>query len=297
MVDPLIIGAGISAASSLLGGFLGSKSEKSATRNQVEQQVLDRQQQLDFAQQGIQWRVDDARQAGVHPLYSLGASIPTYSPVSQPIRPATAMSSGLAAAGQDIGRAVAATSTAGQRVQSAEMRQLQLRNAQLQNDMLSAQIGSLQASQIGPAFPSASPGLQGGIPGQGNDRITDQPQQRVIPHPDAMHSEPGAITDLGWARTRKGYAPVPSQDVKERIEDQIGPELYWMLRNYGPGKSAPPFAPPKGKEWRFSYTSGMWLPQTPRRFNKRKSLLRHEPLGTHQGPRRPAYRGRQFRRK
>lgn len=40
----------------------------------------------------------------------------------------------------------------------------------------------------------------------------------------------GAISDIGWARSETGYYPVPSLDVKERIED--GPmEWHWLLRN------------------------------------------------------------------
>lgn len=42
----------------------------------------------------------------------------------------------------------------------------------------------------------------------------------------------GAISDLGWARTATGWVPVPSSDVKERIEDNLFMEGSWFVRNY-----------------------------------------------------------------
>jgi len=41
----------------------------------------------------------------------------------------------------------------------------------------------------------------------------------------------GAISDVGWARTRTGWTAVPSSDVKERIEDDIFQEIGWQFRN------------------------------------------------------------------
>lgn len=42
----------------------------------------DRAMQYDFAKQGIQWRANDARAAGIHPLAAMGASLNSASPVS-----------------------------------------------------------------------------------------------------------------------------------------------------------------------------------------------------------------------
>ncbi len=304
MVDPLIVGAGISAGANILGGLFGSSAQSKANRANERNAALDREQQLQFARQGVTWRVKDAQNAGVHPLFAMGAALPTYSPTSISNIPETGLSAGISSAGQDIGRAVQATSTAGQRTESAEMRQLVLRNAQLKNDFLAAQIaqmGATQPASIGPNFPSADPGLTGFMPGQGT-RVVDQPQLRTTPHPDAMHSEPGAMVDVGWAKTASGgYAPVPSEDVKQRIEDQLIPELAWALRNYGPQKQPPPFKPPPGMKWKFSYTTGYWQPvlqRRPRMLNMRKSLLRHRPMGATRKPRsRRGYKGRTFTKK
>lgn len=47
-------------------------------------QMMEDQQefQREMAKMGIQWRVADAEAAGVHPLYALGASVPSGSPIS-----------------------------------------------------------------------------------------------------------------------------------------------------------------------------------------------------------------------
>lgn len=45
-----------------------------------EQQTRNEQLQREFAQHGIAWRVEDARQAGVHPMYALGGGGAAFSP-------------------------------------------------------------------------------------------------------------------------------------------------------------------------------------------------------------------------
>lgn len=74
-MDPIIGASLISAGTSLAGGALDfGQSDDIAKRNSREAQ-LDRAHQRQFAQHGIQWRVNDARAAGVHPLVALGAQL------------------------------------------------------------------------------------------------------------------------------------------------------------------------------------------------------------------------------
>nr|QJB21572.1 MAG: DNA pilot protein [Microvirus sp.] len=42
----------------------------------------------------------------------------------------------------------------------------------------------------------------------------------------------GAISDFGWVNTGTGWVPVPSSDVKDRIEDNVLLEMSWFARNY-----------------------------------------------------------------
>lgn len=65
-----MLGSLITAGASLLGGYLSSKSQK----KQANQSAA---LQKEFAQQGVQWRVSDAKAAGIHPVYAMGASLPS----------------------------------------------------------------------------------------------------------------------------------------------------------------------------------------------------------------------------
>lgn len=111
-MNPITTGALIGAGGNLLGGLMGSSD---AAKN--------RAMQKEFAKNGIRWRVEDAKAAGLHPLYALGANLPSYSPV-QSEAPAQ-----LAEMGQNIGRAVQATQTAKERERT-----------QLELDLLRSQV-------------------------------------------------------------------------------------------------------------------------------------------------------------
>lgn len=281
MVDPILGAAAISAGASLFGGLLGKSSEDSSNRINAEQAELDRAYQKEFAQMGIKWRVDDAQSAGVHPLYALGANIPTYSPTRNINTPSTSLAKGFSTAGQNISRAVAATQTAQQR----QLGELQIERATLENIDLSNKIGR---SQIGPSFPSSAPNLGG----QGaSNQIIDLPQQRTAPNPERRHQEPGAIVDLGFVRTATGFAPVPSKDVKERVEDMFIPETMWSWRNYGManlGQNPPPESWLRpGGHWKWSQLAQEWQDHYPGPPSRRPRRKRH-------GGAKKAYRGRSF---
>lgn len=138
----------IAAGASLAGGLLSkSGKEKAAEQNADAQR--------EFAKHGIQWKVADARKAGIHPLYALGANTVSFSPsyVGDESLP-----SAVASAGQDISRAVAATSDASTRNAMYEktLQDLTLTRMGLENNLLSTQIAKLNA-QIGPPMPEVAP--------------------------------------------------------------------------------------------------------------------------------------------
>lgn len=94
MVAPAIAGALIGAGANVIGGIASHFSGRSQASMQKR-----------FAKRGISWRVKDAKRAGLHPLYALGAQVPSYSPVSD------SLGESLSAAGQNIGSAIAARMT------------------------------------------------------------------------------------------------------------------------------------------------------------------------------------------
>lgn len=117
-----------------LGGFLGGivsagaslfgAKKNSDTQKQINEQNL--QAQREFAQNSIQWRVNDAKKAGLHPLYALGANTTSYTPSAQ----ASNFGDGIAQAGSALGQGIASINFQ------------QQKNARLQNELLESQIES-----------------------------------------------------------------------------------------------------------------------------------------------------------
>lgn len=215
--------------------------------------------QKQFAKQGIQWKVADAQKAGVHPLYALGAQTHSFSPIAT-----GDVGSGLAAAGQDIGRAIDASRTPDQKIDAytASLRALQLEKGGLENEVLRSQLARLNSSPVSAGMASATDPFT--MSGQADTaRIQDKPLPRVNAMPGMPWAEPGAITGAGWENTPTGIAPVPSKDVKERIEDSPM-EWMWFLRNNiipsvsseGAALRAPPHSAlkrfPGATGWRFN---------------------------------------------
>ena len=115
----------IGGIASALGGMFGGNKAAKAQYRMFKKQL---QFQRDAATHGIQWKVKDARKAGIHPVYALGA--PTFSPA-----PISADTSGYASAGESLGRGVSQVAQA-----MAAKRQ-----NKLQEDLLKAQIDKTQA--------------------------------------------------------------------------------------------------------------------------------------------------------
>jgi hypothetical protein len=216
-------------------------------------------QQEKFAKAGIRWKVADARAAGIHPLAALGASTSYGSPATVGTAPVADMQG----MGQDIGRAIAATSTNHER----KVMDLQLDNMKMDNEMKRMEVISQRrrlAGQVGPGVP---------------DDVKSIPAQVTSHQKGKLPQEAGSITSVGFARTAGGgLTPVPSKDAKERIEDQFIPEMVWAGQNYvapmlGDNTNKPSKSLlPKGKgykDWQWDYSSFTWKPVK----HKGKNLL------------------------
>jgi len=158
-MDPLLGSALISGASNILGGLFGQSAADKNRQAQVQQAELNRQTQIDFAKKAIQWKVEDAKSAGIHPLYALGASTQSYSPVSIGSTADNSLGEGLARAGQDISRAVAATADRELRAIQFKSAQLELEKKGLENDVLRTELASKLQRVSQPGTPPAMPNL------------------------------------------------------------------------------------------------------------------------------------------
>lgn len=187
------LGPLISGATSLIGGLFGrSEAEKQADL------------QKDFAQKGIQWRVADAKKAGVSPLYALGAQTTSYQP-NMVGGTGSPMGNALADMGQDISRAVTATGTAGERLYNKTMQGLQVERGQLENELLKSQIAR-ERGQVGPAMPAVT---------SGGERVQD----------------PQRTTSVRIGGRRIPFDPGTS-DIGQIVEDRYGEDgpVNWLAQ-------------------------------------------------------------------
>lgn len=204
-----------------------------AVENSVNRANYDMQKE--FATHGIRWRVEDAKAAGIHPLYAIGASGASASPSFQ-------------MPGQDLSRAIHATRTGSER----QIAELAMQRAQLENIALGLQVYGLAKSQFGPPMP---------------ELYDPKPSQTVKVDPDAPGREPGDINDFAYVRRGDAWYPTKAKDVTERTEDDVFQQSAWAFRNQilplfadsdakgGPVKPpAPPFMKniPEGKEWHWN---------------------------------------------
>lgn len=218
-----MLGDIIGAIGNVVGGLIGSNSSEKAAQ-------LNYQAQKEFAQQGVRWKVEDAKAAGIHPLYALGANTVSFSPsfVGD-----TGLASGVAAAGQNVGRAVDAMRTPAEKADAytKTVQALSVQRMGLENELLASQIATVKQ----PGSPPGLPGSNYLIPGQGQAaaplKVTVNPLERVASSPTAAHAEHGAVTDVGFLRTKTGWMPVMSQDAKQRLEEDMIGTLLWNIRN------------------------------------------------------------------
>lgn len=244
MVAPAIIAAGLTAGGSLLGGLFGSSGAKQggkmAARATLKAARMNANWQRKFAQKAIQWKVRDAKRAGVSPLAALGAQTTSFAPSFVGATQAgQGVADAAAAMGQGITRAGSALGDYYERAQSADyvskLQGLQLQNMELQNTALASQIAQIAQ----PGNPPAGPVSQNrySVPGQGST---------------VTGVEDGTFPDIAFSTNADGSRSVlPGKVMKERMEDNVALETQWIARqayliNNGVIKPGPT---PQGKKW------------------------------------------------
>lgn len=246
-----MIPALIAAGASLLGGLMNKSSNddnNAAAAANAERNIA---MQKEFAQSGIQWKVEDAKKAGVHPLYAIGAQGASFSPVSYAGSADTSMGSAIASSGQDISRAMQATQDKDGRVSAFDktVQDLTIQKMGLENGILASQLAK-QRAQIGPAMPSLTD--KNPLEGQGDSKRPNlHAPHGLILTPDKKESQAKA-----W------------EDEYGEAADIIG--AWRMLKDAGVGLGnylAPPgWGPRLSKRWSDTTTP---ISASQRRFNWR----------------------------
>lgn len=224
-----ILGAGLGAVGSILGGRKARKSQEKMMQQQL-------QYQREFAQNGISWRVADAKRAGLHPLYALGGSGATYSPMST-----VGTDSGMSDAFSKVGQAISNRQTSEEKAMSG----LRLENAKLNNDLLKAQINNINretslasvgqspaGAAIKAAYQSQSSVGKSSGKVEGFDQST--PDIRLVEKGSGNYTYAPAkdradwLQDLSFANTPEGityainrYNPSYGKNVQRELEKQL----------------------------------------------------------------------------
>lgn len=267
---------GLGQAAGGIGGLFGGSKGTDWTSIQLmrEQQ----QMQKEFAQNGIRWKVADAKAAGLHPLAAIGAAGASYSPVSY----AGSTSGGgsdlgqsLKDMGQGLGRAVASTQTKEERVASAfeltrqrqEIERGDLINAKLASDL------ALQQSQLGPGMPSNMANPAHSI-ASAKGYIVKDAEVTATGDPGKTAAPPGGVPlATEYSDPYGGRTPLPQKDVNIDEFSSPGWGSYFYTNRLLPmvdqalgrdSPAAPPKSslPPGAVSWHFAFP-GRWIPVYP----------------------------------
>lgn len=150
----------LGAAAGIIGKGMDMFSANKNRDAAMKQAQANQQLQLDFAKSGVQWRVEDAKAAGIHPLAALGMQGPSFSPVT--LGDAATPSTNFAGMGQDVARAIQSTRDQSERDRAFvnSTRDLELQGKRLDNAFkattLASAVKRTSGDQVGPPLPTGS---------------------------------------------------------------------------------------------------------------------------------------------
>lgn len=244
MVLPLIAAA-IGAAGGIYAANKSAQSSKENNATVLANAQRQEELQREFAQSGVQWKVEDARKAGIHPLYALGAQTTAYAP--QSVGLSTPDTSGYQNAGQNLARGIAATQTpsTNQTAITEAFNQQQLEGLKLDNDIKRTKLASDLTIMGGSAGPGGGPGFPSPAPspfdyfgGVSGDAIKLKgPEFKIETRRDIADINspayiPGAGPSVGLMRNNTGgFDPVMPPELAESLESDYGGQLAWLIRN------------------------------------------------------------------
>lgn len=191
----------LEAIGSIVGGLFGQSSAEKAAEKQA-------QLQREFAKNGIRWKVEDAKAAGIHPLYALGASGASYAPVSVGGPDWGSMGANIGRA-MDVGRSNSERSSAFE----TTVQNLTLQKMGLENDLLASQIRTINQPGHPPSRGDVSIATPGSMTGGGGDvRIEVNPNNTPAQDAENQYGEIGGeifgISNLvnDFMKTHTGFS-------------------------------------------------------------------------------------------
>lgn len=221
-MEPVTTAALIGAGASLAGGAISGLFGRSNSKREYERQK-------EFAQNGIRWRVADAKAAGIHPLYAIGSNTPTYSPQA-----AVGTDFGVSQAGQNIARAIEAKQTREERA-NAQAIQNEIGQAQADYYRAQADLARTKADLAGQkavqdALQDIRKDTVGSMAAASQSQLRKQQQQPPIPRTDGNQGfdTPTPRYDFEFGLDGKRVAISHSQTMHDKYEDMFLAE-YWPV--------------------------------------------------------------------
>lgn len=236
-----LLGDVAGAAGGIIGGVMANQSAaKSAQKNY--------EAQKEFAQNGIRWKVADAKAAGIHPLAALGANSASFSPSFT-----AGDYSWLGDAGQNVGRAMESKATRAERelgqAMQAETHAEQIRGLRLENDIRAQTLLQMKLDSLSAVKKTGRPPA---MPGVDNTVLTGQGDSKYMAKP---------IDKYAWQRTPTGrFEFGPSSDYAGIYEDKLGIEWWPFIEaSVLPKYKAATGQTLAGRRWSFSDFN--WIPE------------------------------------
>lgn len=242
--------SGLSSAFGMAGALLGENGVKEQNaQNQAFAQKQWQQNynaQKEFAQNGIRWKVEDAKAAGLHPLAALGVSGSSYAPVNTQSyyeNEQAGLGNALSNMGQDISRAVGAKQTRAERAVSdlrdMTLFDLDVRQKEADIALTNARISALTSShqQQVPPLPSNFSDDGALITGQAQsypNSLTSMSPVEVSTSYEGGYSDAGMNPDVSYNKGRLGPILGFSDNQTNKLEENFFGKLGWYMRNYVP---------------------------------------------------------------
>lgn len=230
-----------------------ARDEARAVRaGDIERQESWLQRQFDQAERfgSLNWRVKDAKSAGLSASAAIGGG---GSPMSGGYSP--------------VGMNAPTVSGSGAGGMSASERRIARLNEELLSEQVKAQkienlrnFNSLKQPKTG--LPEAGNNLMPGgsqIKRRNDKAVVDVPLERTMAIAGGGQQEAGVISDYGYTQTENGLAIRPSTQQKQAMEDDLISELAWHFRNRIRQPRYPKeYDPGPGYYWEWKPFYGEW---------------------------------------
>lgn len=258
-------GSLVPGAMSLAGGILGQRADRANAQFQADQQ-------REYAQNALQWRVQDAKKAGLHPLAGLSANLPSYSPVYS--SGSSGFSDSFGQFGQSVERGIQAVQSRAERQMerryNGEVRSLDLQYRRKQIQLLDSEISrnyaasadTVARSGLPPARPSTRPARPSVLSSQGD--VPDS-LRKWFSKGAVGFDKPFPKNSMVYDSRGKVVGILPSSDLKQAFEDSgiLVESLPFIESFYKQSRSKITGKPYEGMYWHAD--AGEFLPYPPRK--------------------------------